>query len=98
MSNRGHTRSERLACRPLLVWLLETLQPRIVVAIGRDAHSALKDLGVTSTTVRHPSYGGQGEFTAGLYDLYGVSTAGERQPALQLLNGTYAAGRRAAQA
>ena len=30
MSNRCHTRAERLACRPLLIWLLEALtSPRI---------------------------------------------------------------------
>ncbi|MGB8275950.1 MAG: uracil-DNA glycosylase [Alphaproteobacteria bacterium] len=79
MSNRGHTRSERAACGPFLVWLLEALRPRIVVSIGRDAYSALEDLGFSSVMVRHPSYGGQNEFIAGLYDLYGVCGAAEAE-------------------
>ncbi|MEW5704936.1 MAG: uracil-DNA glycosylase [Pseudomonadota bacterium] len=74
MSNRCHTRAERAACRPLLVWLLDALQPRNIVAIGRDAHAALDDLGVRATSVRHPSYGGQPEFVSGLAALYGLSS------------------------
>lgn len=70
LSNRCHTRAERVACRPLLVWLLEMLQPDTVVAIGRDAHMALKDLGITALTVRHPSYGGQSEFVSALAAIY----------------------------
>ncbi len=69
-SNRCHTRSEREACRPLLNWLLEVLKPQVVVAIGRDAQLALGDLGIAATQVRHPSYGGQAEFVAGIERLY----------------------------
>lgn len=72
LSNRRHTRAERRACRPLLVWLLEALQPRAVVAIGRDAQLALADLGIAAEQVRHPSYGGQAEFLDGMYGRYGV--------------------------
>jgi hypothetical protein len=71
-SNRCHTRAERETCKPLLLSLLEMLQPRQVVAIGRDAQGALADLGVSSAGVRHPSYGGQSEFMAGVYSLYQV--------------------------
>jgi hypothetical protein len=70
MSNRCHTHSERTACRPLLIWLLKSLRPRSVVAIGRDAHRALEDLGVSAVAVRHPSYGGQSEFVRSLAALY----------------------------
>jgi hypothetical protein len=73
MSNRCHTRAERYACRPLLMWLLDALQPKTVVAIGRDAQFALADLDVKVEKVRHPSYGGQGEFVAGAYALYGLT-------------------------
>lgn len=73
LSNRCHTRSEREACRPLLMWLLATLQPKTVVAIGRDAQLALADLGVAAEKVRHPSYGGQAEFIDGVYAHYGVA-------------------------
>jgi hypothetical protein len=72
MSNRCHTRAERHACRPLLMWLLQTLNPRSVVAIGRDAQAALADLDIDAHKVRHPSYGGQTEFIAGAYGLYGL--------------------------
>jgi hypothetical protein len=71
-SNRCHTRAERETCKPLLLSLLEMLQPRQVVAIGRDAQAALSDLGVSSAAVRHPSYGGQAEFKAGVYSLYEI--------------------------
>jgi uracil-DNA glycosylase len=71
-SNRCHTRAERETCKPLLLSLLEMIQPRQIVAIGRDAQAALSDLGVTSAAVRHPSYGGQAEFMAGVYSLYEI--------------------------
>ncbi len=75
-SNRCHTRGERNACRPLLSWLLDVLDPRVVVAVGRDAQLALADLGIDAMQVRHPSYGGQTDFISGiegLYDLPSVS-------------------------
>jgi hypothetical protein len=72
MSNRCHTRSERQACRPLLIWLLDALQPKTIVAIGRDAEVALADLRIQAAKVRHPSYGGQAEFVAGTAALYGL--------------------------
>lgn len=75
MSNRCHTRAEGNACRPLLAWLLEALRPKNIVAIGQDAHKALTDMGVNATPVRHPSYGGQTEFTHGLAALYGLSVS-----------------------
>ena len=78
MSNRCHTRSEREATWPLLQALIEMLQPRQIVAIGRDAQLALCELGVPTTAVRHPSYGGQREFTEGMHALYGVK---EHRPA-----------------
>jgi len=73
MSNRCHTRTERTACRQLNSWLIETLRPKKVIAIGRDAHAAMVELGVESAKIRHPSYGGQPEFLAALAKLYGVS-------------------------
>lgn len=72
MSNRCHTRVERLACRPLLMWLLENLRPRSVLAIGRDAQLALMDLEVEAVNVRHPSYGGQSDFQSAVFSHYGV--------------------------
>lgn len=82
LSNRCHTRAERQACRPLLIWLLETLQPKSVLAIGRDAELALADLDVSALKVRHPSYGGQEEFLEGVYSHYGVARRKEPEAAM----------------
>lgn len=73
MSNRSHSRAERIACRPVLTWILEKLQPQRVIAIGRDAQLALKELDIESIAIRHPSYGGQGEFIEGLETTYGLA-------------------------
>jgi hypothetical protein len=73
LSNRCHTAAERELTLPLLEGLIAMFQPRRLVAIGRDAQLALCDFNIPLTKVRHPSYGGQGEFVASLYDLYGVS-------------------------
>lgn len=73
LSNRCHTRAERDMFRDVLLTLIQMLRPRRLVAIGRDAQQALTDLGLASTAVRHPSYGGQADFIRGMYDLYGTS-------------------------
>lgn len=70
MSNRCHTKQERIACQPVLLWLLHALQPRRIVAIGRDAQKSLEDMGVAAECVRHPSYGGQTEFIDTLHSIY----------------------------
>ena len=82
-SNRCHTRAERDACKPLLMALLEMVQPRQLIAIGRDAQTALADMGVSAAAVRHPSYGGQAEFISGLLQHYGVEQR-QRKSAHQL--------------
>ena len=73
MSNRGHTRVERTVCQQFNLRLIETLRPKRVIAIGRDAQTAMVELGIESAKIRHPSYGGQSEFLAALTELYGVS-------------------------
>lgn len=73
MSNRCHTRAEREACVPLLNWLIDELKPKSILAIGRDAQLALDGAGVSAVQVRHPSYGGQTEFTQGVLAHYGLS-------------------------
>jgi len=72
MSNRCHSRAEREATWPLLEALMTMLRPRQIVAIGRDAQLALNGLDIPVCPVRHPSYGGQCEFIAGMYSIYGV--------------------------
>ena len=73
MSNRCHTRGERTDTWPLLEALVEMIQPSRIIAIGRDASLALSELGLETSAVRHPSYGGQTEFISSMYELYGVA-------------------------
>ena len=70
MTNRRHTRAERLACSHLLEWLIAKLRPRIAVGLGRDAYEALIGMNVIVQRIRHPSYGGQREFESGIERLY----------------------------
>ncbi|MGX8008383.1 uracil-DNA glycosylase [Mesorhizobium sp. ORM8.1] len=87
LTNRCHTRAEREACRPLLVWLIATLQPKHVVAIGRDAQSALADLGIAAVQVRHPSYGGQAEFVNGMRAIYDLDSSQSNDAQLSMFPG-----------
>ena len=84
LSNRCHTRVERQACKSLLARLLRTLEPQRVVAIGKDAQKALADLDITAVGVRHPSYGGQSEFIAGITTLYKLPKAKRESQQLPL--------------
>lgn len=76
LSNRCHTRSERELTWPLLQALVEMIGPKRIVAIGRDAHLALGEIGVPTSAVRHPSYGGQRDFITGMFGIYGVDDDG----------------------
>ncbi len=84
MSNRCHSRAERDATWPLLMALIAMIAPRRIVAIGRDASLALAEIDVPVTTVRHPSYGGQAEFVAGLHALYGLDGPSQKRETLEL--------------
>lgn len=86
MTNRCHTRAERQACRPLLAWLLSAMKPRTIVAIGRDAQSALADLDIGAIAVRHPSYGGQTEFLKGVRDHYGIARSAPQNNQLSMFS------------
>ena len=92
LSNRCHTRGEREATWPLLQALIAMLQPRRIVAIGRDAHLALGDVGIPTTAVRHPSYGGQRDFIEGMFAMYGIDGDALETPRLPL-EAPYAAAR-----
>lgn len=72
-SNRCHTRAEREATWPLLTALIEMIAPKRIVAIGRDAGLALSGISIPVQVVRHPSYGGQAEFIAGVQTIYGIA-------------------------
>jgi uracil-DNA glycosylase len=73
LTNRCHTRRERQACRPILLNLIELIQPNAIVAIGNDAEVGLRELGISAARVRHPSYGGKSDFVSGLARIYGVA-------------------------
>jgi hypothetical protein len=58
--------------------------PRRIVAIGRDAGVALAGIDIPVLVVRHPSYGGQAEFTAGVHQIYGIAKDRACEQTLQL--------------
>lgn len=70
MSNRRHSAREFNECRDLLYCLLGWLQPKMIIALGADAHNAVQRLGFKVLPVRHPSYGGHLEFAGGIRRLY----------------------------
>lgn len=72
LSNRCHSRVEREATWPFLTALIAMIAPRRIVAIGRDAGLALAGVDIPVMMVRHPSYGGQAEFIAGVQAIYGL--------------------------
>ena len=65
LTNRAPTRREILAHLESLTALLALLEPRLVVAVGRSAGWALRQMDVPCTYVRHPSHGGADEFSKG---------------------------------
>lgn len=85
LSNRSHTRKEAQACQPLLQWLVDTLEPRLIVALGRDAQRSLIESKVEVIAVRHPSYGGQATFIADVERIYGISRISNPAKSHQLL-------------
>ena len=72
LTNRCHSRAERDATWPFLTALIAMVAPRRIVAIGRDAGLALAGIDIPVLTIRHPSYGGQTEFIAGVHAIYGL--------------------------
>jgi uracil-DNA glycosylase len=96
-SNRCHTRAEREIAWPLLTALIDMIRPKQMVAIGRDAGLALSAINVPVHIVRHPSYGGQAEFIAGICALYGVAQQPNLdEPGMLVLAGIHTAGSAAA--
>ena len=84
MTNRCHKKSERATTWPFMLALLELVKPRKLVAIGRDAGEALADLNIDVSVVRHPSYGGQADFIAGIQDIYGLAPTAANEPEVTL--------------
>lgn len=72
MTNRCHSVREARLVEDVLASILSWLQPQRVIALGNDAHRALGRMGRDAIYVRHPSYGGQTAFIAGIRKTYNL--------------------------
>ena len=74
LSNRGHTAKERDAGMEILDILVGLLEPKKIVAIGNDAYKSSIKLFPSRNVykVRHPSYGGEKDFSSQLSTLYNL--------------------------
>jgi uracil-DNA glycosylase len=72
LSNRRHTHQEFESCRHILITLFDWLQPTTIIALGADAESAVMSVGYPCRRVRHPSYGGQGDFEREIRNIYQI--------------------------
>jgi hypothetical protein len=70
LSNRAHRRVEAQACEHILGHLILAAQPRLIVALGAEAETALNRSGHSCVRVRHPSHGGQRKFLADVGNIY----------------------------
>ena len=67
LSNRTPTVGELRAGADVLAELIERIEPRAIVAVGRSAERALGELGLPcDAAVRHPANGGATAFRQGL--------------------------------
>ncbi len=62
LSNRTPTPTEIKSFAPLLAGLIDVLRPVQVIAIGRKAQLALRQVGQPAGCVRHPGHGGKHQF------------------------------------
>lgn len=76
-TNRAHNARERKAGTEILDELIRLLRPKRLVAVGNDAEKVLNGIAGRRevSKVRHPSYGGQAEFTSQIQSLYGLRMA-----------------------
>jgi hypothetical protein len=71
MTNRRFTARELSVVNELNAQLIEWLQIRRIVCIGKDAMRYAATFGVAVDCVRHPSYGGVNDFRLGMHRIYG---------------------------
>ena len=71
-TNRQHNAAERRAGEEALTALIALLRPDRLIAIGNDAQASVQRIAgdIPVYGIRHPSYGGQTEFVAGINKLY----------------------------
>lgn len=76
-TNRAHNAKERKAGTEILEQLIRLLRPKRLIAVGNDAEKVLGQLSSEASVlkVRHPSYGGQAEFSRQIRELYGIKLA-----------------------
>lgn len=74
-TNRSHTAKEREIGLEILTILITLLKPKRIIAIGNDAYSASLRVFESANVykVRHPSYGGEGEFSLQICELYDLN-------------------------
>lgn len=85
MSNRCHSRNELKQVWEVNEMLFDLLRPNRYIGIGNDAVALLTKQGLYCEYVRHPSYGGQSDFEAGIRQLYKLPT----RPASGTLGGVF---------
>ena len=85
MTNRCHSRKELKQIWEINEMLFELLQPNRYIGIGNDAVALLTAQGLNCEYVRHPSYGGQSDFEAGIRRLYNLRS----HPTLDKLSGVF---------
>lgn len=66
LSNRTPTAQEVAIFQGMLYAMIELLQPRLVVGMGKNAARALQGCPASLKIVRHPSHGGARQFEAGM--------------------------------
>ncbi len=71
-TNRAHTAAERRVGLGLLTRLVRIVKPERIVAIGRNAQAAAREIshGAAVVDARHPSYGGQSDFLKVIQSTY----------------------------
>lgn len=76
-TNRAHNAKERKAGTEILEQIIRLLRPERLIAVGNDAAKVLGQISgeASGLKVRHPSYGGQVEFSRQIRELYGIKQA-----------------------
>lgn len=70
LANRTPGKREVDAFADLLHGVVEVVEPRCVLAVGRTGEGALERLGVECTYVRHPAHGGAVRFREGVEEAF----------------------------
>ncbi len=72
LSNRTPTKKEINNNIHYMKVLIDWFKPKQIIAIGRKAETALKEMNINCIYVRHPAQGGQKEFSEGIKKIYNI--------------------------